>query len=87
LSDITINETLKLLQINYLLEKWMFCLIFLLGHIELVTELMARLCKDLVTEIQRMWNLKAKVMPVITGPTGTISKPLRYIPGQHNRKA
>jgi len=25
-----------------LLEKWMLCLIFLLGHIVLVTELMAR---------------------------------------------
>jgi len=55
----------------------MFCLIFLLGHIVLVTELMARPCKDLVIEIQRMWNVKAKVMPVITGATGTISKSLR----------
>ena len=30
--------------------------------------------KDLITEIQRMWNVKAKV---ITGATGTISKSLR----------
>jgi len=44
LSDIIINENLKLLQINYLAKKWMFRLIFLLGHIELVTQLMARLC-------------------------------------------
>jgi hypothetical protein len=38
LSDIIINEKLKLLQINYLARKVDFCLIFLLGHIVLVTE-------------------------------------------------
>jgi hypothetical protein len=42
-SDIIINENLKLLQIHYLARK-MDVLIFLLGHIVLVTELMARLC-------------------------------------------
>jgi hypothetical protein len=42
LSDIIINENLKLLQIIWL-EKWMFRLIFLLGHIVLATELMVRL--------------------------------------------
>jgi hypothetical protein len=30
--------------------------------------------KDLSTEIQRMWNVKTKVIPVIIGATGTISK-------------
>jgi hypothetical protein len=34
-----------------------------------------------------MWNVKAKVIPVITGATGTISKSLRQylnnIPGKH----
>jgi len=30
--------------------------------------------KDLITEIQCMWNVKAKVIP---GATGTISKSLR----------
>ena len=44
--------------------------------------------KDLITEIQRMWNVKAKVIPVMTGATGTISKPLRRylnnIPGKHD---
>ena len=29
--------------------------------------------KDLTTEIQHMWNVKAKVIPVITEATGTIS--------------
>jgi hypothetical protein len=31
-------------------------------------------CKDLITEIQRMRNVKTKLIPVITGATGTISK-------------
>jgi len=29
--------------------------------------------KDLKIEIQRMWNVKTKVIPVIIGATGTIS--------------
>jgi len=37
-----------------------------------------------------MWNVKAKVMPIITGATGTISKSLRQymsnIPGKHDIK-
>jgi hypothetical protein len=43
--------------------------------------------KELLTEIQRMWNVKAKVTPVIIGVTGTIPKSLRqYLsntPGKH----
>ena len=46
--------------------------------------------KDLITEIQRMWNVEAKVMPVIIGATGTISKSLRqylsHISGKHEIK-
>jgi len=34
-------------------------------------------CKDLTVEIQRMWNVKTKVIPVIIGATGTISKSFR----------
>ena len=34
--------------------------------------------KDLITEIQCMWNVKAKVIPVIIGVTGTISQSLRH---------
>jgi len=30
--------------------------------------------KDLTIEIQRMWNVKTKVIPVIIGATETISK-------------
>jgi len=37
-----------------------------------------------------MWNVKAKVIPVITGATGTISKSFRTyvsnIPGKHGVK-
>jgi hypothetical protein len=32
--------------------------------------------KDLIIGIQRMWNVKAKVIPVIRGATGTISETL-----------
>jgi len=33
--------------------------------------------KDLTIEIQCMWNIKTKVIPVIIGATGTISKSFR----------
>ena len=33
--------------------------------------------KDLTTEIQRMWNVKTKAIPVIIGATGTVSKSFR----------
>jgi hypothetical protein len=46
--------------------------------------------KDLKIEIQRMWNVKIKVIPVIIGATGTISKSFRkYVnnkPGNHEVK-
>ena len=46
--------------------------------------------KDLTIEIQRMWNVKTKVIPVIIGAAGTISKTFRKyvsnIPGNHEVK-
>jgi hypothetical protein len=46
--------------------------------------------KDLTIEIQRMWNIKTRVIPVIIGATGTISKSFRKyvssIPGNHEVK-
>ena len=46
--------------------------------------------KDLTIEIQRMWNVKTRVIPVIIGATGTISKSFRKyvsdIPGNHDVK-
>jgi hypothetical protein len=46
--------------------------------------------KDLIIEIQRMWNVKTKVAPVIIGATGTVSKSFRKylsnIPGKHDIK-
>ena len=46
--------------------------------------------KDLTLEIQRMWNVKTKVIPVIIGATGTISKSFRKyvsnVPGNHEVK-
>ena len=46
--------------------------------------------KDLTIEIQHMWNVKTKVIPVIIGATGTISKSFRKyvsnIPGKHEVK-
>jgi hypothetical protein len=46
--------------------------------------------KDFTIEIQRMWNVKTKMILVITGATGTISKSLKNyvsnIPGNHEVK-
>jgi hypothetical protein len=46
--------------------------------------------KDLPIEIQHMWNVKTRVIPVIIGATGTISKSFKKyvstIPGNHEVK-
>jgi hypothetical protein len=43
--------------------------------------------KNLSTEIQRMWNMKCLVIPVITVATGIVTKGLKKyletIPGKH----
>jgi hypothetical protein len=43
--------------------------------------------EDLTIEIEHMWNVKTRVIPVIIGATGTISKSFRKyvssIPGNH----
>jgi hypothetical protein len=44
--------------------------------------------KSLCTEIQRMWNLKCTILPVITGATETVTGSLRKnlgaVPGKHS---
>ena len=44
--------------------------------------------KSLCIEIQRMWNLKCTIVPVITGATGIVTKSLRKnletVPGKHS---
>jgi hypothetical protein len=46
--------------------------------------------KDLTIEIKRMWKVKTRVIPVIIGATGTISKSFtKYTsntPGNHEAK-
>jgi len=46
--------------------------------------------KDLTTEIQCMWNVKTKAIPVVIGVTGTVSKSFRkyvsYVPGKREVK-
>jgi len=42
--------------------------------------------EDLIIEIQCTWNLKEKVIPVITGATASISKSLSNISGKHEIK-
>jgi len=44
--------------------------------------------KSLCTEIQRMWNLKCTIVPVIIGATGIVTRSLRNnletVPGKHS---
>ena len=45
-------------------------------------------CKSLCIEIQRMWNLKCMIIPVITGAAGIVTRSLRKnleaVPGKHS---
>jgi hypothetical protein len=44
--------------------------------------------KSLCIEIQRMWNLKCTIIPVLIGATGTVTRSLRknleVVPGRHS---
>ena len=44
--------------------------------------------KSFCIEIQRMWNLKCKIVPVIIGATGIVTRTLRKnletVPGKHS---
>jgi len=44
--------------------------------------------KSLCTELQRMWNLKCTIVPVIIGATGIVTRSLRKnleaVPGKHS---
>ena len=45
--------------------------------------------KNLCIEIQRMWNLKCTIIPVIIGATGIVTRSLRKknleaVPGKHS---
>jgi len=44
--------------------------------------------KSLCIEIQRMWNLKCMIVPVIIGTTGIVTRSLRKnletVPGKHS---
>jgi hypothetical protein len=40
--------------------------------------------KSLCIEIQRMWNLKCTIIPVIIGVSGSLRKNLKNVPGKHS---
>jgi len=42
--------------------------------------------KNLCTEIQRMWNVKCMIIPLITGNTGLVTKGLKKKFGSQSRK-
>ena len=56
----------------------------------MITNIIIIIIIIIIIEIQRRWNVKTKVIPVIMGATGTISKSfrkyMRNIPGNHEVK-
>jgi hypothetical protein len=40
--------------------------------------------QSLCIEIQRMWNLKCTIIPVIIGATGIVTRSLEAVPGKHS---
>ena len=75
--------------VKFLCQIHIIITIILINVIKKETEKILKY-KDLTTEIQRMWNVKTKVIPVIIGAAGTISKTFRKyvsnIPGNHEVK-
>jgi acetolactate synthase small subunit len=60
------------------------------GHRNVIKQAVKILKYKELTDIQRTWNVKTKVTPVITEATGTTSKSFRKylssIPGKHEVK-
>jgi hypothetical protein len=62
------------------------------GHRNVIQKVAEKILKykDFTIEIQRMWNVKTRVIPVIIGATGTVTKSFRIyastIPGNHEVK-
>ena len=76
-STLKIKSTTALTRICYSVIIIIIIIIIIINMIKTVAENILK-CKDLTIGIQRTWNLKAKVISVITGSTGTISKSLRH---------
>ena len=60
----SVNSTWKLIEITILSER----------NIALKEIKTKRKCKDLKLEIQRMWQMKTEVIPVVVGALGTVKK-------------
>ena len=60
----SVNSTWKLIEITILSER----------NVALKEIKTKRKCKDLKLEIQRMWQMKTEVTPVVVGALGTVKK-------------
>jgi hypothetical protein len=60
------------------------------GDRNMIRKEVEKILKYSYKEMRRMWNVKPKLMPVMRGATGTVSKSLRQylsnIPGEHEIK-
>jgi hypothetical protein len=84
--------TTKVIFCNWNTEEDKIIIIIIPGHRNMIKKEDEKILKynDLTIEIQGMWNVKTRVIPVINGTTGTISKSFRKclsdIPGNHDVK-
>ena len=60
----SVNSTWELIEITILSER----------NVALTEIKTKRKCKDLKLEIQRMWQMKTEVTPVVVGALGTVKK-------------